>query len=169
LDADLEGRILHVRKALQWIRPRGQRTALPYLVEPKSKKSRRSVDLSDQVIDALRHHRTQWLEEKLRLGESWLNEWDLVFTTLIGQPLRPRTVRDEFQAILERAELPHMHFHDLRHSNAALLLNAGVPMKVLAELLGHSSPALTAKTYAHVLKPLREQARQAQAGIFGGS
>jgi hypothetical protein len=41
-------------------------------------------------------------------------------------------------------------------------------MKVLAELLGHSSPALTAKTCAHVLKPLREQARRAQAGIFGG-
>jgi integrase len=167
-DVDLDGGVLHVRKALQWIRPRGERAALPHLVEPKSRKSRRSVDLSDQVIEALRRHRTMWLEEKIRLGERWLNEWDLVFTESLGQPLRPREVRDQFQAILVRAGLPHMHFHDLRHSNAALLLNAGVPMKVLAELLGHSSPALTERTYAHVLKPLREQARRAQAGIFGG-
>ncbi|MHB8613558.1 MAG: tyrosine-type recombinase/integrase [Candidatus Dormibacteraceae bacterium] len=91
-----------------------------------------------------------------------------MFTGPAGEPLNPATVSREFRAILERAQLPRIRFHDLRHANASLMLTAHVPMEMLSKLLGHSNPTTTQNIYAHVLQPLREEAKRAQAGILGG-
>jgi integrase len=64
--------------------------------------------------------------------------------------------------------LPRIRFHDLRHANASLMLSAHVPMEMLSKLLGHSNPTTTRNIYAHVLKPLIDEAKRAQAGILMG-
>ena len=78
---------------------------------------------------------------------------DLVFPNTHGDFLVHTTLRRQFARLLEDIELPHMRFHDLRHSAATLLLSMGVPMKVVQELLGHSNFSTTANVYSHVLPP----------------
>jgi integrase len=164
-DIDLDTGILRVTKALQWLRPAGEHVAQPHLVEPKTNESRREIELAEPVVEALRQHRARWVDEQLH-GQQPLNEFDLVFTGPAGEPLNPATVSRELRAILERAQLPRIRFHDLRHANASLMLTAHVPMEMLSKLLGHSNPTTTRNIYAHVLRPLREEAKRAQADIF---
>lgn len=166
-DIDLDAGTMRVTRALQWVRPVGQRHAEPVLAEPKSRTSRRALTLPSVAIDALRAHRKRWADEKLRLGERYLNEWDLVFVGPQGEPLNPKTIWTEFhEEILASAGLPMIRFHDLRHSCASLLLLHGVPARMVQEILGHSSISLTLGTYSHVLPGLREQATAAMDAVL---
>ena len=167
-DIDLDTAVLHVNKSLQWIRSAGEKAALPQLLEPKTEKSRRELQLSDPMVETLRQHRARWRDEKLALGPLSLNEFDLVFTGPAGEPLNPRVISEQFRAILRKADLPRIRFHDLRHANASLLLTAHVPMEMLSKLLGHSNPTTTRNIYVHVLKPLQEEAKRAQARLLTG-
>lgn len=120
------------------------------------------------MINALRGHRRLWVDEKLAPGERSLNEWDLVFAGPAGEPLNPRTIWTDFRLKLTQAHLPVIRFHDLRHSTASLLRLAGVPARMVQELIGHSSIGLTLGTYSHVLPGLGEQAVRAQTAMLGG-
>ncbi len=73
-----------------------------------------------------------------------------MITTKIGTPLSPRRLLEDFTKLLQRAGLPHMRFHDLRHSCATLLLKEGEPIKVVQEILGHSDPRITLAVYQQV-------------------
>ena len=167
-DIDLDAGTLRVTRALQWIRPQGQRRSVPTLVEPKSRSSRRAVDLPAVALEALRAHRKRWIDERLQLGDKWLNEWDLVFVGPMGEPLNPKTVWKDYRDVLKSASLPLIRYHDLRHSCASLLLLHGVPARMVQEILGHSSISLTLGTYSHVLPGLREQAKAAMDAVLGG-
>jgi integrase len=126
------------------------------------------VDLPRLLAEALRQHRARQVTERLA-SPVWLdNGWELVFTGPHGEPLNPRAVLTDLKRILRAAGLPAIRFHDLRHSAASLLLLHGVPVRMVADILGHSSTALTQNTYQHVLPQLREQAVKAQEAILGG-
>jgi integrase len=159
-DVDLEGRVLRVSHALQWIRPARGQAGVPTLVGPKSRTSRRTLDLPALVVEALRAHRARWRDEKLALGPRWLNDFDLVFVGPQGEPLNPKAVWEDHRAVLKAA--------GLRHSCASLLLINHVPAKMVQEILGHSSITLTLDTYSHVMRELREQAVAAQTSMLGG-
>jgi integrase len=167
-DIDLERSVLRVSHALQWIRPARGKAGVPTLVEPKSRTSRRTLDLPPIVADALRAHRARWRDEKLALGPRWLNDWNLVFTGSHGEPLNPKVVWEDHRAALKTGGLPLLRFHDLRHSCASLLLLNHVPAKMVQEILGHSSITLKLDTYSHVMRELREQAVAAQTSMLGG-
>jgi integrase len=62
-----------------------------------------------------------------------------------------------FQTLVHRSGLPRLRFHDLRHTHATLLLKAGVPIKVVSERLGHSTPGFTMATYQHVIPGMQQQ------------
>lgn len=149
---DLTRGTITVTTALQLI------DGAPRLVEPKSATSRRVVVLPAIAVDALRRHRASQLEERLRVGEAWNAEWDLVFAGPTGDPLSSRSLRDAFKRHLKAAELGDSRFHDLRHSCASLLLAQGVPARVVMETLGHSSIQMTLNTYSHVMPVLTRQA-----------
>ncbi|HXH20539.1 MAG TPA: site-specific integrase [Dehalococcoidia bacterium] len=85
----------------------------------------------------------------------------MVFTNERGLPLWRSQVRRAWLRLLEKAGLPHLRIHDLRHSAASLLLAEGVPVKVVSEMLGHSDVATTLRIYAHVLEGAQEQAASA--------
>jgi integrase len=82
----------------------------------------------------------------------------LVFPSTIGTPLDARNVVRQFQKLLHKAGLPHMRFHDLRHTCASLLLAQGVHPRVVMETLGHSQISLTMDTYSHVIPSLQREA-----------
>ena len=107
----------------------------------------------------LRQHRMQQEAERALLGIP-LKEEDLIFARPVGSPLDPSTVHHTFQRILRRAGIKSIRFHDLRHSHATLLLEAGVNPKVVSERLGHSSVAFTLDTYGHVMSGMQEDAAE---------
>ncbi|MEC3982392.1 tyrosine-type recombinase/integrase [Amycolatopsis sp. H20-H5] len=100
----------------------------------------------------------------LALGEHWTDS-GLVFTNPDGTFLHPAYVSDVFCAIVAAAGLPPVRLHDLRHGAAMLMLAAGADLKVVQDLLGHSSITITGDTYAHVLPELVRDSAEAAAAI----
>ena len=155
-DVDLERGVLRVRRTLT--RTGGKVS----LGEPKTKKSRRSVNLTAAAAGALRSHLSRQLEEMERIG-SLYRPGGLVFANEIGGIINPSNLRNRsFARLLKRAGLPpDTRFHDLRHTCATLLLSRNVNPKIVSEMLGHSSIAITLDTYSHVLPTMQESAIRA--------
>ncbi len=164
-DVDLDRRILAVSRILERI-GRGEGSTLQ-LVEPKTSRSRRTVNLPEAAVKALKAHRVRQLEERLIAGSRW-RESGLVFPSRIGTPYEPHGLHDDFKRLLVEAGLPDMRFHDLRHSAASLMLAQGIPLRSIQDILGHSSIALTANLYAHVGEQLRREAADAMDAILAG-
>ncbi|MDP9365219.1 MAG: site-specific integrase [Chloroflexota bacterium] len=158
-DVSLTEGTLRVRHAMQRV------DGKPRLIEPKTKKSRRTLSLPAPVVAALQAQRRRQLEERLLAGDRW-RDWDLVFTSTIGTPLEPTNVLKRLQALLEGAALPRQRFHDLRHCCASLLLAQGVSARVVMEMLGHSQIALTMDTYSHVMPAMLNDAATALEAAF---
>ncbi len=117
--------------------------------EPKTRQSRRTINLPPSTVEVLREHKTRQLQERLMQGPRWEDQ-GLVFCTYGGRPLGYRNVIRAFKSELERAGLPEIRFHDLRHTAATLMLT-GRPLHEVSRILGHASIILTANTYRHVL------------------
>ena len=152
-DVDFERGTITVRYALQRI------DGAYRLVEPKTRLSRRTIDVPPVAMAALLRHKAKESEKQLALRE-WPNEWDLVFTSRTGRPLNDSNVTHGFQRALKKAGLRQQRFHDLRHACASLLLVQGVPARVVMDILGHSQITLTLNTYSHVIPSLRRDAAQ---------
>jgi integrase len=114
-----------------------------------------------RVIQAIQQHRRNQDELRASVGDRW-TEHGLIFTTRTGGPLDERNVaQQDFIRVLTAAELPTtFRLYDLRHTAATLALAAGVPPKVVSEMLGHASAAFTLDVYSHVLPHMQDSAVQ---------
>jgi integrase len=135
--------------------------------DPKTKRSRRQIALPVPVVEVLRKHRARQAEERLRLGAVW-QDHDLVFCNRVGDPLYGTYVLRQLVKHLGTAELPRVRFHDLRHTAATLLLSARVNPKVVSELLGHATVAITLDIYSHVLPDMQHDAAVAMGHLLYG-
>lgn len=149
---DLEAKRVEVVAQLQRID--GKLT----LTTPKTRKSIRTIRLCDAAVKALATHKMIQEADRQRASTRW-RQTDFVFTNpATGTPLDQRTLVEYFYKIRDAAGIKNLRFHDLRHSCASFLLAHGVPVKMISELLGHSSTAFTMDVYGHVLPQLQEQA-----------
>ena len=82
-------------------------------------------------------------------------------------PHHAATITRGFQDALDRAELPDVRFHDLRHSAATFLLAQGMTLEDVKNQLGHSTIVLTSNTYGHVLEQRRRQVAAAMDAVLG--
>ncbi len=131
---------------------------------PKTESGARTVSLDRTTCQVLGRWRDlQWRESE-PLGTAARN--GLVFTREDGSPLHPDLATDRFAQLARRAGLPPIRLHDLRHTAASLALQAGIPMKVVSEQLGHSSLAITADTYTSVLPAVARAAAEAVAEVI---
>jgi Phage integrase family len=138
------------------------------VTEPKSGRAR-VVLLTPIAVAALNQHRVIQAGRRRRAGSSWA-DLDFVFTNELGRPLDASNVRlRSFRPALERAGLPRIRFHDLRHTAATLMLGQGVHPKVVSEMLGHSQIGITLDLYSHVTPTMQESAVQALEALLGGS
>jgi integrase len=161
--ADLDGERgeLHVRRTL--VRTQAGLS----FNEPKTAKGRRTVRLPSFAVAALREHRARQLEERLRIGPAWDGQ-DLIFPNEVGRPIdRQNLIRRSFKKLLQKAGLPDVRFHDLRHTAATLLLRLGEHPKVVQERLGHSTISVTMDVYSHVLPDMQRQAAEKLDTLFG--
>lgn len=138
------------------------------LAEPKTARSRRTLELAPATVAALRRQKARQAELRLAAGDLWQNVERLVFADELGRSLLPSSVTHTFSDALARLGLPHVRFHDLRHGAASLLLAQGVPLKVVSETLGHSGIAITADVYAHLSREQRREAADAIERAIGG-
>lgn len=144
-DVRLKGEVpfVHVGGTLSRIDGRLVRT------EPKTEAGRRAVPLVEPVVKALASARALQARDKLRLGEAWSGS-DWVFTTEEGKPVDPRNALRWFYGVRDRAGIGKGSLHSLRHSAASTLLEAGIPMPEIRDVLGHSSIAVTVDLYGHL-------------------
>jgi len=116
--------------------------------EPKTARSRRTVPLAPAVVEVLRKHKATQAAERLRAGNQWRDS-GLVFTTELGGPVDPRNLLRVVEVAAKAAKVDGVGVHTLRHSAAVAWLEAGVHIKAVADLLGHSSIAVTGDVYGH--------------------
>jgi integrase len=162
---DLDRGTLQVRATLQ--RTYGREAGYT-LAAPKTKQSRRRITLTTAARDALKVHRARQAQERLALGPAWDGTFELVFTDPTGRPLNQvQLTRATFHPLLRKAELPRIRFHDLRHTAATLLLGRAVNPKIVSEMLGHASIAITLDIYSHVLPDMQAQAAAAMDMALG--
>ena len=142
-DVDLDRGMLRVRGTLARI------DGVLVVTEPKTAKSNRFVPISAPAEHLLQDVRGSQAAERLRAGSAW-HETGFVFTTETGDPCDPRNALRAFKVVAARAGLPDAGLHTLRHSAASAMLSHSVPLKVVSEILGHSSIAITGDVYGHV-------------------
>ncbi|RIK36689.1 MAG: site-specific integrase [Chloroflexi bacterium] len=160
-DLDLTRGELHVRQSLVEVDGRA------VFQEPKTASGRRKVALSDATVTALRSHRAKQNERRLSLGSVW-RDLDLVFTVADGGPILPANLLRSYRRIVERAGVPAITFHGLRHTHATLLLKEGTHAKIVSERLGHANIGITLDTYSHVLPDMQtEAAKSIDRALFG--
>lgn len=155
-DVDLKDGSLKVVQTLQVDRTFGT---------PKTHRSARPIGLPQFTIEALKAHKRRQAQERLVAGEAW-QEFDLVVSRPDGTPLDPRRVSRLFSAAAKTVGLK-LTFHGLRHAYASLMLLAGVDLKVISGLLGHSSIGITADLYLHVAEKIDKEAASKLHGLLG--
>lgn len=144
-DIDLDSKRLTIQRQQQRV---GSEIAL---VDTKTGKSVRNIELPAQAVAALKRHRDrQSTNVRPAAGERWIVS-GRVFTNETGGPLENGTALRQFHRLLEAAKLPKMRLHDLRHSCATILLARGAPARDVMELLGHSTIAMTMNVYGHAM------------------
>jgi integrase len=154
---DLEVRVALMRVGGSWS-----------LSAPKTPKSRRRIALSMTAREALKRQRRLQAEARLRAGPAWTDH-GLVFTDEFGEPLTgSRITERRLRPLLRREGLPPIRFHDLRHTAATLMLTAGVNPKVVSEMLGHTSVAITLDRYSHVMPTMQAEAVRRLDGVLSG-
>ncbi|MER6121789.1 site-specific integrase [Streptomyces sp. NPDC001795] len=151
-DLDLDSGTASIRRTLQRTTSRGLAT-LP----TKTISSERRIALPASCVASLRAHRERQARERDRAGSVRQGSGH-VFTRPDGHPIEPATLTRHFNALLREARLRPIRFHDLRHSTATLLLEQGVELVVIKELLGHAHIGVTATVYAHVRLRLQRDA-----------
>lgn len=156
--SDVDGATVTVRHQLArvdgaWVRS-----------QPKTDRSRRTIPLTSIAIEALTVQRTRQDAER---GDHPRPMDGLVFTTPTGAPIHSTNLLPPWHALLRRLGLPKVTVHDLRHAAATMMLTEGVPLPVIAAVLGHSTVRVTADLYAHVIEESKVQASDAIARALG--
>jgi integrase len=171
-DLDSEARELTISRQL---------VALPgelYCGPPKSRASIRTVALDEagtrrlvdqavrQAVELLRHQFTEQRrsDSRVRTGPGW-RRGQPMFTYADGRPIRPEYLTHRFRQLCKELGLPPIRLHDLRHGAATLALASRTDLKVIQQMLGHSSIVTTADTYTSVLPETAHRAAQATADM----
>lgn len=152
-NVDFKNNLIQIRSNMV----RGEKEAI--IKAPKSEAGVRDICLGDEVMDILKQERRKYMSDCFSYGVGFQN-LDFVVRQEDGSPFLPDSMSKKWRRFLEEHKLPSIRFHDLRHSNATALIQAGVNPRVVQQRLGHSDVNITLNTYTHVLPEMDMDAAQ---------
>lgn len=158
-DIDFTNKCIHINQALI-------RVDNTYTISSlKTDSSYRSLPVSDALLVKLENHKKRQKINRVKYGQFYLKnifnkkEYDLVFTWENGKFIIPSNFLQRLKRMLKHCNInKNIRWHDLRHTNATLLLEGGASMKTVQERLGHSLMQTTSDTYAHVTEKMNREA-----------
>lgn len=152
-NVDFKNKVLKIRSNMV----RGEKD---YVIKaPKSEAGVRDISLGDEVLAVLQKERTKYVTDIFSYNGHFQN-LNFVIRQEDGSPLRPDSMSRKWRRFLEEHKLPSIRFHDLRHSNATALIQAGVNPRVVQQRLGHADVNITLSTYTHVLPEMDVEAAE---------
>lgn len=122
------------------------------VAEPKSRRARRTIAVAGFGRIALERRAAAQAGERAAAGAAWVDRDGVIFTDPLGRPWAPETVTSAWHALVARSGVKgRLRLHDMRHTAATLALSAGVPVRDVADALGHASPSITLDIYGHAV------------------
>ena len=131
----------------------------------KNKTSERVIRIPQDMIDLLKEYKVEQNKQRLSVGDMWKGS-KKIFTTAFGAPIHPDSVTSWFSKFIKKYNLPNIHLHSLRHTNATLLIANGTNIRTVANRLGHADTSTTSNIYAHAIKTADEMAAETLANIL---
>lgn len=159
-DINFDTSVIRIERASVYIPKEGVLTD-----STKNTSSERFIKAPTAAIQMLQDFRLWQNERKQRVGDRW-QEHDRVFTTDFGAPIHPDTITGWFHRFIRKHDLPDISIHSLRHTNATLLINSGIPITTISARLGHANPSTTTKIYTHAIQSADANAADALDNIF---
>ena len=151
-DIDFENNALEINKQRQYVAGYGT-----LIKQPKTENGNRYASISETVINMLKKLRIEQKENRLKMGELWTSS-NNIFIHEDGKPMHPHRPYKWLTEFLKQNNLDTITFHALRHTNASLLIAAGMDIVTLSGRLGHSDKNVTLNTYSHVIRSKEKQA-----------
>jgi len=127
--------------------------------QTKTRYGKRTLTLGMKSIEILKAHYERQHISRRTAGEKW-SEQGLIFTNNIGGAISHRNLLRDFKHVLANAGLPHIRFHDLRHTAASLMLNHGIAPIIVSRRLGHAKPSITLDIYGHLIPSMQSEAAE---------
>lgn len=159
-DIDFKHNIINISKSNLYLPGKGI-----FEDSTKNKTSERVIQIPHEMTKLLIEYKKEQNKTRLLIGDQW-NECDKVFTTKNGSPIHPDTITSWFHKFIEKNNLPNIHIHSLRHTNATLLIAGGANIRTVAKRLGHATPSTTSNIYAHAIRSADELAAKKLADIL---
>jgi len=159
-DINFENNLITVCRSSQYVAGKGIFTK-----ETKTETSDRTIKLPSPAFKVLKEHKVWQAQERLKMGDKWVTS-DRIFTQCDGKPMSPDTITGWFHDFIAKTDLPQITIHSLRHTNATLLIAAGVPLRTVSNRLGHAQTSTTSNIYSHAICTLDELAADALDDIL---
>ncbi len=162
-DVDFAQGLLDVQRSSLYLPGKGI-----FADETKNHTSSRVIKLPPDALLILRQYRARQQERRLQVGDQWQDNGRL-FTTWDGSPIHPDTFSKWFSGFVKKHGVPPITAHSLRHTNATLLIAAGVNVKTVSSHLGHATIATTGNIYAHAIKSAEAAAAEALQNVLSST
>ena len=170
-DIDFEKGTLSIKRTVQSIPGIGL-----VFNTPKTRRGKRCLRIGADCVELLQEYRRYQKAERFRIGSAWVRKVtlengkvvnnDMLFTKWNGEPMDPDIISSWFPKFLEAHDLPSIHFHSLRHSNASILIEAHVPITTVSGRLGHAQTSTTLNYYASAIQSADAAAADALEGVI---
>ena len=170
-DIDFEKGTLSIKRTVQSIPGIGL-----VFNAPKTRRGKRCLRIGADCVELLQEYRRYQKAERFRIGSAWVRKVtlengkvvdnDMLFTKWNGEPMDPDIISSWFPKFLEAHDLPSIHFHSLRHSNASILIAAHVPITTVSGRLGHAQTSTTLNYYASAIQSADAAAADALEGVI---
>ena len=145
-DIDFKTSVIRIERASLYIPHEGIITDTT-----KNDSSTRYIKAPAVAIQLLKEYKRWQAQKRLSMGDRWV-DCDRLFTRDNGQPIHPDTIGCWFRDFIRANDLPDISIHSLRHTNATLMINSGIPLTTIAARLGHADPTTTTRIYTHAIQ-----------------
>ena len=160
-DIDFDKETISISKQLQYLPEFG----VYEMESAKSESGNRTIAIDSTLTDLLKEYKSWQDNEKAAWGSRWVDS-NKLFTQEDGKPIFPDTPSKWFKKFIKRHNLPEITFHQLRHTNASLLISQGVDPATVSRRLGHADVAVTLRTYTHAIKEYDREAANALGNLI---